>query len=105
MNYERISNMWASLDKIDEILVNEGFHKENVNSSSPYFVNDNIKLRCQSLNDNINFYYFTGTQVLYQITYKELLDVMNRLDEKKFITFIKNAKEDMLLKQINEDFR
>ena len=106
MNIERVKNMWNSLMRIDEIMKENGFTQEKIfHSSETYFANDTLKIRCQLLTEDLNFYHLYGTEIIVSYKYKDFLSEDNVLNENKFIELVKSVKEKFLLESVSEDFK
>ena len=106
MNINRVKNMWDSLTRIDEIMKENGFIKEQIwRSSETFFSNDTLKIRAQILTEDLNFYHLYGSNVIVSYKFKDFLSEDNELDETKFIEMVKSVKEKFLLESVSEDFK
>lgn len=106
MNIERVKNMWDSLTRVDEIMKEKGFIKEEIyHSSETYFANDTLKIRAQLLTEDLNFYHLFGTKIIFSYKFKDFLSDDNVLDENKFGEMVKSVKEKFLLESVSEDFK
>lgn len=106
MNFNRIKNMFDALTRVDEIMEENGFIKENIfHSSEIFFSNDTLKIRAQLLTEDINFYNLYGTQIIVSYKFKDFLDETTyEFKEKEFIEMVKSVKEKFLLDSVKEDF-
>ena len=105
MNLNRVKNMWDSLTRIDEIMKENGFNKEQIwRGSDTFFSNDTLKIRAQILTEDLNFYHLYGSNVIFSYKFKDFLSEDWALDENKFIEMVKSVKEKFLLESVSEDF-
>lgn len=106
MNFNRIKNMFDALTRVDEIMEENGFIKENIfHSSEIFFSNDTLKIRAQLLTEDLNFYHLCGTKIVFTYKFKDFLDeITYELKEKKFVEMVKSVKEKFLLESVKEDF-
>ena len=105
MNLNRVKNMWDSLTRIDEIMKENGFIKEQIwRSSESFFSHDALKIRAQLLTEDLNFYHLYGSNVIVSYKFNDFLSDSCRLDENKFIEMVKSVKEKFLLESVSEDF-
>lgn len=94
-----------SLTRIDEIMKENGFTKEYVyNTNVTFFSNESLKIRCQLLTEDFNFYHLYGTKILFTYKFKDFLNVLWELNENEFVDMIKSVKEKFLLENVKEDF-
>lgn len=105
MNIERVKNMWDSLTRVNEIMIENGFTQEKIyHSSETFFSNDTLKIRAQLLTEDLNFYHLYGTKIIFSYKFNDFLSEDWVLDEKKFVEMVKSVKEKFLLESVSEDF-
>ena len=98
-----IKNRFYSLERMDEIFNQEGFHGEWINEHK-YWTNSAINLRIEFFKGFLKFYHPTSKLLLF--LYDESEFIKNQvLDESKLLSILKEAKEKKLLTDIKGDFK
>lgn len=103
MNVEAIKNRFYSLERIDEIINQEGFRGEWIDDHK-YWTNPTINLRIQHFNGFLKFYNSTSMNMLFLYDESEFMNE-HILDESKLFSILKEAKEKKLLTDIKGDFK